>query len=172
MAANQISVSFYPVRWREHRIPDWTGLTEAEKPIQRIESVPVTNSDGCPLAPGDVKSWLTKQGFIPLEWGEGRVFERGQVHSISGMEKEIEITVCEATEEVTDVYCRFTLSCDRPPSLREWTGLVAELCKQFQLRLEPEGTAPCSAAEFELFVRDSIYYRQFASSFGWATVDT
>jgi hypothetical protein len=146
-------------------------LTEAEKPMQLIESVPVTDSDARPLAPAEVKCWLTNQGFTPLEWGEGRVFERGQVHSTYGLEKEIEIRVGEVAEEVTDVYCRFTLPCDRPPSLREWAGFVADLCKHFQLRLEPDGTTPCSAAEFEVFVRGSIYYRQFGASFGWAAVD-
>jgi hypothetical protein len=171
MGANQVSLSFYPQRWRERRTPDWTGLTDAEKPIQRIDSVPVTNSDGRPLPPAEVKSWLTDQGFTPLKWGEGHLFERGQVQSMFGLEKEIEITVCEVAEEVTDVYCRFTLTCDGPPPLREWAGFVAELCKRFQLRLEPDGTAPCSAVEFERVVRDSIYYRQFAASFGWAIAD-
>lgn len=171
MGVHQISLSFYPPRWRERRTPHLTLLTESDNPVQLIDSVPVIDSHGLPLAPSEVKSWLTKQGFTPLEWGEGRVFERGRVHSIYGLEKAIEITVSEAAEEVTDLYCRFTLPCDGPPSLREWAGFVADLCKYFQLRLEPEGTAPCSAAEFAMLVGDNIAYRQFAASFGWGPVD-
>jgi hypothetical protein len=171
VGAHQISISFYPQRWQERRTPDWTLLTVSGDPIQLIDSVPVTDSDARTLAPAEVKSWLIQQGFTPLDWGEGRVFERGQVHSIFGPEKEIEISVCEVAEEVTDVYCRFTLPRNGPPCLQKWAEFVAELCKNFQLRLKPDGTSPCSPAEFEAFVRDSIEYRQFAASFGWAIVD-
>jgi hypothetical protein len=82
-------------------------------------------------------------------------------------EKEIEVCVGEEAGEATHLYCRFTLTRDDLPPLREWVRFVAALCKRFQLGLRADGVAPCSGTEFEAAVRRNRNWRRFADSLGW-----
>jgi hypothetical protein len=167
VAVNQVSLFFYPPRWKQRLTPSPTAWTDEGKPVQIAEAVPVDGADGPPVPADVLKGWLTERGFIPVEWGRGSVFERGQVFSTFGPEKEIEVSVGEEAGEVTELYCRFTLPRRSPPPVAEWAGFVAALCGRFGLRLEAQGAAPCGEAEFIAAVRDSRNYGEFAASFGW-----
>ena len=51
------------------------------------------------LPPGLATAWLLARGFAPANWGNGRIWEFGQVRSIFGAEKEIEVTVADQGDE-------------------------------------------------------------------------
>jgi hypothetical protein len=172
VAVNQVSLFFYPPRWKQRLTPDPRARTDEGKPVQLVDAVPVAGAAAPPLSPDTVKEWLAERNFIPVEWGRGSVFERGQVRSIFGPEKEIEVSVGEEAGEVTKLYCRFTLPRHNPPPLAAWAGFAAELCGRFGLRLGAEGVAPCGAAEFLTAVRGHRFYREFAASFGWGVAST
>ncbi len=164
---NQVSLFFYPPRWRQRLTPDPTALNHEGKPVLVASSVPVDSAAGPPLPPEAVKAWLAGRGFTPVAWGRGQFFERGRVRSIFGPEKEVEVSVGERAGEVTDLYGRFTLPRPAPPPLAEWALFAAELCNCFGLRLGGSGVAPCDATEFLAAVRADRNYRHFATSFGW-----
>ena len=167
MAVNQVSLFFYPPRWQQRLTPEPKALTDEGKPVQIADAVSVAGADAPPLSAAAVNGWLAEQGFTPVEWGRGSVFERGQVRSIFGPEKEIEVSIGEEAGEITNLYIRFTLPRRNPPPLAEWSGFAAELCGCFRLRLGAEGVAPCGEAEFLAAVRGHRFYREFAASFGW-----
>jgi hypothetical protein len=158
VAVNQVSLFLCPPRWRR--------LTRHPKAFI-ADAVPDPAANAPPLPPAVVKGWLAEHGFTPVEWGRGHIFERGQLVSIFGPEKEIEVSVGDEAEEVTGLYCRFTLPRRSPPPLTEWAGFGAELCACFRLQLGSEGTASCGEAEFLDALRSDRNYREFAASFGW-----
>jgi hypothetical protein len=159
VAVNQISLSLYSGRWRQR-------LTQ-NRAVFIADAVPDPTADAPPLPPAVVKGWLAERGFNLVKWGRGCVFERGQLLSIFGPEKEIEVSVNEEAGDVTGLYCRFTLPRRSPPPLTAWAGFGAELCGRFGLRLGAEGTAPCGEAEFLDALRSNCFYREFAAAFGW-----
>ena len=167
MAVNQVSLFFYPPRWRQRLRPASGMLTDQGTPVQIADAVPVAGADGPVVSAVSLKGWLTEYGFAPVEWGQGGTFQRGQVRSMFGLEKEIEVCVGDDSGEATELYCRFTLSRRSPPPLAEWAGFAAELCRRFHLRLGAEGVAPCGEAEFLTAVRGHRSYQEFAASFGW-----
>lgn len=167
MAVNQVSLFFYPPRWQQRCVPDPTALTDLGTPLQRVYAVPAANADGPLVSATAVKGWLAERGFTPVEWWPDGLFERGQVRSMFGLEKEIEIRVGEEAGEITDLYCRFTLPRRTPPPLSEWTGLMAELCGRFGLRQGSNGVAPCGEAEFRAAVQGDRFYQHFAALYGW-----
>lgn len=171
MAVNQVSLFFYPPRWQQRRTPDPTALTDQGIPLQIVDAVPVTAADSPPVATAALKGWLAENGFAPADWGEGSILQRGQVRSIFGWEKEVEVSAGDEAGEVTDLYVRFTLPRRDPPPLPEWASFAADLCRRFHLRLGAEGFAPCGEAEFLAAVRGDRFYREFAASFGWAADD-
>jgi hypothetical protein len=166
MAVNQVSLFFYPPRWQQQVTTSTRGRTAAVTPIWIARAARAAN-DGPAVTGADLKAWLTEQGFTSVEWGKGNVFERGQVPSIFGPEKAIEVSVGEEAGEVTHLYCRFTLPRDMPPPLTEWSAFVVLLCRRFCLRLAPDGVEPCSETEFLTAVRANRNWQEFAHSFGW-----
>lgn len=169
MAVNQVSLFFYPPRWQQLLRSDPTALTNEGKPLQIAHTVPVPNAIGLPVTKASMKKWLAEHGFTPVDWGEGLTFQRGQVRSYFGLEKEVEVSLGDVTGEVAELYCRFTLQPRIPPALADWAELMAELCRHFDLRLGADGKAPCSASEFVVAVEDHRFYREFAERFGWET---
>jgi hypothetical protein len=167
VAVNQVSLFFYPPRWQQRLTPHLTAITDEGKPLHIADAVPVPGADTQPLLPAVVKGWLAEQGFTPVEWGRGSVFQRGQLLSIFGPEKEVEVSVSEEAGEVTELFCRFTLPHRNPPPLSDWAAFAAALCSRFCLRLGDEGVASCGEAEFLDAVRGNRFYGEFASSFGW-----
>jgi hypothetical protein len=167
VAVNQVSLFFYPPRWQQRlTTPNPAALTDEGKPVQIAGAEQVVGTDAPTVPTAALKEWLTERGFAQVEWGV--TFQRGQVRSIFGLEKEIEVCVGDGAGEVTDLYIRFTLPRRNPPPLSEWSAFAVELCHRFQLRLGAEGIAPCSEAEFLATVRGHRFYREFAASFGWA----
>ena len=168
MAVNQVSLFFYPPRWEQRLTPDRTALPDQGTPLQNmVDAVPVAASDAPSVSAAALKAWLAEQGFVPADWGEGSILQRGEVRSVFGTEKEIEVSVGDEAGEATELYARFTLPRRTPPPLPAWAGFVAELCRRFHLRLGAEGIAPCGEAEFQAAVMDHQFYRDFAATFGW-----
>ncbi len=60
-----------------------------------VHSVRVIDPPEPAIPPDTLKEWLTAEGFTPVEWSKNRVFQRGQVPSMFGTEKEIEVGVGE-----------------------------------------------------------------------------
>jgi hypothetical protein len=167
VAVNQVSLFFYLPRWQQRLTPAPNALTDQGTPLMIADAVPVAEADAAPVSTDVVKGWLAENGFTPVEWGHGRTLQRGQVRSIFGQEKEIEVCVGDVTGEATELYVRFTLPRRNPPPLSEWAEFAAGLCRRFHLRLGAEGVAPCGQAEFLAAVRGHRFYREFAASFGW-----
>lgn len=166
MAVNQVSLFFYPPRWRQRlTTPNPAALTDRGTPVQVAGAEPVTGADGPAVTTTAMKAWLADRGFAQVEWGV--TFQRGQVRSIFGPEKEIEVCVGDESGEVTGLYIRFTLPRREHPPLPAWAGFATELCSRFQLRLGAEGIAPCGEAEFLAAVRGHRFFLEFAASFGW-----
>jgi hypothetical protein len=168
VAVNQVSLFFYPPRWQQRLTHDPTALTDQGMPLQIADAVPVASADAAPVWATALKGWLADNGFTPVDWGQGSTLQRGQVRSIFGLEKEVEVSVGDEGGEVTELYVRFTLPRRTPPPLPEWARFAAELCRRFHLQLGAEGVAPCGKAEFLAAVRGHRFYREFAASFGWA----
>lgn len=168
MAVNQVSFFFYPPRWQQRLIAHPTALTDQGTPVQIADAVPVADSDAPPVSVAALVAWLGEQGFAPADWGEGSILQRGQVRSIFGPEKEVEVRVGREAGQVTGLYVRFTLPRRTPPPLLEWARFAVDLCSRFNLRLGAEGVAPCGQAEFLAAVRSHRFYQEFAASFGWA----
>jgi hypothetical protein len=166
VAVNQVSLFFYPPLWQQRLTPDPTARTAQGTPLLIADAVPVADVDVAPVSAAVVKAWLAENGFTPVEWGHGRILQRGQVWSIFGPEKEIDVCVGDEAGEATHLHVRFTLPRRNPP-LPEWAGFTAGLCRRFHLRLGAEGVAPCGEAEFLVAVRGHRFYRVFATSFGW-----
>jgi len=164
MAINQASMFFYPPRCRQRLTPDPEALTDEGKPVQIAHSEPAEGDgdDNPAVSGGEVKEWLKGRGFTIANWGQGGIFERGRVHSMFGVEKEVQINVSEEAGEIVELYCRFTLTHRPPPPLDEWAEFVSSLCARFGLRLAPDGIGPCSAAEFLAAVRANRNYQDFA----------
>ena len=167
MGMNQVSMFFYPPRWRQRLTPDPHALTSEGRPVQIADAVRDQSEEGPAVAGGDLKDWLSGQGFTVANWGQGDVFERGQVKSIFGVEKEIQVNVGEEAGEVVELYCRFTLPCGTPPPLAGWAAFVASLSERFGMRLGSERTEPCSEAQFIAAVLENRNYQDFAGAFGW-----
>jgi hypothetical protein len=165
VAVNQVSLTFYAPRWKQRLTTYPTARTFSGEPLQIADAVPAADEDAPFVQTGSIVGWLADQGFMPANWGRGSLFERGQVKSLFGLEKEIEVSVGDEAGEVTDLYCRFTLPRDTPPPLSEWAEFVSQLCKRFHLRLGADGIAPCGEAEFMAAVKDNFNYRDFAASF-------
>jgi hypothetical protein len=169
VAVNQVSLSFYPPRWQERLTPHPTSLTDQGTPVQIVDAVPVEGVEGPPVSCDDFRKWLTQQGFTAVAWGRGSVYYRGQVRSVFGKEKEIDVGFSDDAGEVTSVACRFTLSRESPESLSSWTDFATAMCQDFYLRVGPDGKTPCSEQEFVAAIRAHRFWRQFARSFGWDT---
>jgi hypothetical protein len=168
MAVNQVSLFFYPPRWRQRlrEIPGTRAVGGA--PVRVADAVREPEADGPAVSFEAVVRWLADQGFAPVEWGKGSCFHRGQIRSIFGLEQEIDVDVGEEAGEATDLYCRFTLPKGELPPLHEWARFVAALCERFWLRLGDDGVTPCTEAEFEAAVRRHRNWREFAAAFGWS----
>jgi hypothetical protein len=165
MAVNQVSLFFYPLRWTQRLTPS-RGRTDAGTPVQIADAIPVEGATAAPVPVDTVKKWLLEQGFTPVDWRPARIFERGQVRSMFGCEKEIEVSVAEHAGEVVDLYCRFTLPRGNLPPVNAWADFIAALCERFGLRL-PNGATPCTATEFRAAVeRDRNYQSAIASGGG------
>jgi hypothetical protein len=167
MAVNQVSLFFYTPRWQQRLTDASHGLTDEGKPVQLAGAVRNPLDEGPAVESDSVRKWLVEQGFSVAEWGEGHIFQRGQIRSIFGLEKGIEIHVGDKTGEVADLYCRFTLPKRALPQLEEWTRLVTDLCARFRLRLGADGATPCSEEEFQTAVRRSRNCQDFARAYGW-----
>jgi hypothetical protein len=164
---NQVSLWFYAPRWRPRLTPRGKAFAHEGEPVHIVDAVSIPGADAPPIQPAVVKGWLAERGFSPVEWGRGSIFQSGQVWSIFGPEKEVEVNVGEEADEVTDVYCRFTFPRRDPPQLSDWAEFAAAWCGRFHLRLGAEGTTPCGEAEFLDVVRGDRNYQEFAAAFGW-----
>ena len=167
MAVNQVSLSFYPPRWKERLTPHPRSLTDQGTPVLIADAVPVEGAEQPAVLCDVFREWLAQQGFTAVDWGRGNVYYGGEVRSVFGVEKEIDVGFSDEAGEVTSVGCRFTLSRETPTALSRWTAFAALMCATFRLRLAPEGTTPCSAEEFLAAVKKHRFWRQFAESFGW-----
>lgn len=168
MAVNQVSLFFYLPGWQQQLTPAHGLLTDEGTTVQLASPVRTAGAEGEPLAADAIKDWLRENGFTPVEWGGGRVFERGQVRSIFGMEQDIIIHVNDEGGEAASLYCRYTLPGRSPPPISDWATLTSSLCDRFGLRLGAEGTGPCSVQEFVAAVLANRNYQDFAASRGWA----
>jgi len=167
VAVNQVSLFFYPPRWKQRLTPDARAMTDEGKTLQIADAVRVEGAEAWRVLGHEFRDWLTRKGFRAADWGNGSVFERGEVRSIFGPEKEIEIDLGEDAGEIADVYCRFTLPSGPQPDLSTWAAFVGAMCQRFRLRLGAEGVEPCSASEFSVAVRGNRSWREFAASCGW-----
>jgi hypothetical protein len=167
MAVNQVSLFFYTPRWQQRLTEAPHGYTDEGKPVQLVDAVRIPLDEGPPVEFDSVRKWLVEQGFSVAGWGKGHIFEQGQVRSIFGTEKEIEISVDEEAGEVTLIYCRFTLPKSTLPRLEEWTHFVTTMCTCFGLRLGTDDTRPCGAEEFQEAVRRHRNWQDFARAYGW-----
>jgi len=95
MAVNQISLFFYPPRWQQRLVEAPHRLTDVSRPFQLVDAVRIPSDEGPAVEFDSVCNWLVARGFTVAEWREGRIFERGQVRSIFGIEKEIKISIGE-----------------------------------------------------------------------------
>jgi hypothetical protein len=167
MGWNQVSVFFYTPRWQQRLTSDPKALTYTGEPVQIASAVPVGGAAAPPVPVGAVVGSLAERGFTAVGWGEGRVFERGRVRAFGGPMPDIIAHINGEADDVTDLYCRFTLPGRTSPDVAGWAGFVAELCGRFGLRLAPDGVGPCGESEFVAAVRSDHNYRQRAASFGW-----
>jgi hypothetical protein len=167
VAVNQVSLSFYPPRWQERLTPHPRSLNDEGAPVQIADDVPVGDAKQPPVSCSDFREWLTQQGFAAVDWGRGSVYYRGEVRSVFGTEKEIDVGFADEAGEVTSVGCRFTLSRESPGSLPRWTAFAIAMCQKFGLRLSPNGVTPCGEGEFLAVVKAHRFWREFAKSFGW-----
>jgi hypothetical protein len=163
VAVNQVSLFFYPLCWKQRLRDDPRALTDEGKPVQIVDAVRREDMDGPEVEVEEVTTWLAERGFTPAERGQNRIFQRGNVQSIFGIEQDIEVSISEECKCVTQVYCRFTLPRRTPPPLSEWAEFAASLCEQFGLRLKAAESRTCGAAEFLAAVRGSRNYRDFAA---------
>src|SRR5690349_9323573 len=102
MAVNQVSLFFYPPHWQQRLTTHPTALTDQGTPLQIAGAMPVESADAEPVSAAAVKEWLAENGFTEVEWGHGRTLQRGQVRSIFGLEKEVEVCMGDEAEEVTE----------------------------------------------------------------------
>jgi hypothetical protein len=153
-------------------VSDPTTRTDENRPVRIAHSVLRQDATGPIVSASDVKDWLAKHGFAAVDWGGGRVWERGQVSSLFGSEKEIVVHVNEQAGEVTDLYCRFTLPRPTAPPVSEWAALMATFCARFNFRLGESSSATCAESEFVAAVTSRRNYRMFARSFGWEQTDS
>jgi hypothetical protein len=169
MAVNQVSLFFLPPRWQKRilkkAVPFGNPIETSSQGL--FEIVRIDDSVAPPVQAADVKAWLLERGFVSANWGDGRILEYGQVRSIFGQEKAIEVTVSEEAGENTDVYCRFTLPKKDAPRLENWAAFAVALCTRFGLRIEDGIVAPCGEAEFLAAVRGNPNWQDFARQFGW-----
>jgi hypothetical protein len=91
VAINQVSLSFYPPRWKRRLTPHPLAKTDQGTPVEIEDAVRVEEDRGPAIAADDFKQWLIQRGFKPVDWGGGMEFERGQVRSVVGVEKEIDV---------------------------------------------------------------------------------
>src|SRR5262249_9670911 len=148
VAVNQVSLWFYAPRWLPRLTARRKASADEGEAVHIVDAVCIPAADAPPIQPAVVKGWLGERGFSPVEGGRGSIFQCGQVWSIFGPEKEVEVSVGGEKDEVTEVYCRFTLPRRNPPPLGGWAEFAAALCGRFRLRLGAEGTTPCGEAEF------------------------
>jgi len=168
MAINQVSLFFYPPRWRQ-RLPPASGLQKWDgTSIQIADAVRDDSADGRAITRDEMNHWLAGQRFKVADWGYGRVFVRGRVRSMFGVEKEIQVNVTDEAAEVVELYCRFTLPRRKKPPLAEWAAFMASMCERFGLRLDSSRPQPCSKAEFIAAVLEDRNYQDFAAGSGWA----
>ena len=165
MAINQVSLFFYPPRWKQRLTPASGAMTPVGKPVRIADAVP-SGADAPPIPADELQAWLFGRGFTVADWGDGWILQRGQIQSMFGPEKEIQVNVGEAGGELLELYCRFTLPRRRRPPLTEWSRFVTALCQRFQLRL-PDGDGVCGEAEFLSAIRENQNYRDFADPLGW-----
>ena len=171
MAANQVSLFFYPPRWEQRLTPHPRSLSDQGTPVQYVDAIRVDGAHKLLIVANDLRDWLIQHEFTAVDWGHGSAFERGQVRSVFGIEKEIDISFSEEDGELTSVYCRFTLSRDTPTDLPKWAAFAVAMCQRFQLRLGAAGSMPCSEKEFLTAVRANRFWQGFASSCGWVPED-
>jgi hypothetical protein len=117
-AVNHASLSFYPPCGKQRLTPSPLARTDQGTLVQIVEVVPVTGADRSPVPAEVVKRRLIEQGFYPVAWGRGGLFERGQIESIFA--PEMEVSVGEEAGELTDVSCRFTPPRRRLPPVADW----------------------------------------------------
>jgi hypothetical protein len=169
VAVNQVSLSFYPPRWQERLTPHPRSLTDQGTPVQIADAVPAEGVEQPRVSCDNFREWLSQQGFAAVDWGRGRVYYRGEVRSVFGTEKEIDVCFSDEAGELTSVGCRFTLSRESPAALPSWAAFATAMCQEFGLRLAPQGKTPCSEQEFVAAVRKHRFWREFARSFRWDT---
>jgi hypothetical protein len=160
MGIEQVSLFLYPPRWQQHATPVPHSLTWENKPVQIVSAMPADHVDDAPVPPELLKDWLICSGFTQANWGDGDIFDRGQVRSIFGAQQEIQIHANRHDGEVAELYCRFTLPHPRvgPPPLDEWARFTAALCAEFHLRL-PGHTQTCDEPTFLDLVRADHNYQ-------------
>jgi hypothetical protein len=166
VAVNQVSLSFYPPRWQERLTPEPRSLTDLGTPVRIADAVPVEGAEEAAVSCDDFREWLRQQGFTAVDWGHGRVYYRGQVRSVFGVEKEIDVCFSDEAGELACVGCRFTLSREAPVAVPRWSEFVVAMCKKFLLRIAPDGTTPCREEEFLAAVKRHRFWREFAGLFG------
>jgi hypothetical protein len=165
MAINQVSLFFYPPRWKQRLTPEPGTMTWAGKPVDIADAVP-SGAEAPPIAADAIRGWLLGQGFTVADWGDGWILQRGRIQSMFGLEKEVQVILAEEGGELVEAYCRFTLPRRARPPLTEWSRFVSALCQGFQLRLANDDEV-CGEAEFLSAVRDDRNYRDFADALGW-----
>jgi hypothetical protein len=166
VAVNQVSLFFYPPRWRQRLTAAPRAHTDQGAQVHIADAVHIAGADGPAVPAEELKAWLTERGFVATD-RNGSVFDRGLILSIFGHEKEMQVTIGEEACEITDVYCRFTLPRHMPTPLSKWTAFAVSLCRRFHLPLGPNGAVPCTEAEFLAAVRAHRNWREFAGAFGW-----
>ena len=162
MAVNQVSLFFYAPNWVQTSRQDSKAFTDRGEPVTIVGSARRdTKSD--PLLVSDLTRFLRELGF---ELVDGH-FERGEIESIFGPEKEIAVSVGVEGDEVKDLYCRFTLPKFVPPPVPQWVEFIVPLCERFALRLEEAGEAPCSESAFVDALTSHRNWVDFAEAYGW-----
>jgi hypothetical protein len=167
MGVNQVSLSFYPLRWQEQLATHPKSVTDQGTLVQFAVAVRVEGADQPRVPCNDFREWLTQEGFAAVDWGRGSVYYRGEVCSTFGVEKEIDVGFSDEAGELTSVGCRFTLSREAPVALPSWIAFAAGMCQKFCLRLAMSGTTTCSEEELRVAIRRHRFWREFAKSFGW-----
>jgi hypothetical protein len=84
VALNQVSLFFYPPRWRQQltELPGTYGTDG--KPARLAEVVRDPETAGPIASFAAIVGWLEEQGFTPVEWENRRCFHKGQVRSMFG----------------------------------------------------------------------------------------
>ncbi len=160
MAVNQVSLFFYPPRWKRYVEPKRSPAQDARV----LSAAPSLEPDALPVEVHEVRAWLEKRGFAASELAD--TFRHGTVESIFGLEKEIEVDIGDERGELAYLYLRFTLARSSPPPIREWADFVDELSRQFRLKLGNEPDATCDARRFIAAVRSHPNYELFSESWG------